>query len=129
MSTEKTNASFEGLTTTSNYDMTKTDNDQQYYKDDSEDFFPNPLTHCLYKQLHMHLNIYATNNDCIDILKCELRENSNLYENIQELQDAINEDNDTNIINILALAASPFKTKIILSNGSNTITFERKDKE
>ena len=62
-----------------------------------------------------------------NILRCELSRNSSLYQNIQELQDAINEDNVTNINN-LALATSPFKTKIILSNGFSITTSEPKDK-
>ena len=46
-----------------------------------------------------------------NILRCELSRNSSLYQNIQELQDAINEDNVTNINN-LALATSLLKQKL-----------------
>ena len=60
-----------------------------------------------------------------NILRCELSKNSILYENIQALQDAINEDN----VNNLALATTPFKTKIILFNGFSITTSEPKDKE
>ena len=63
-----------------------------------------------------------------NILRCELSRNSSLYQNIQELKDAINEDNVTSINN-LALATSPFKTKIILSNDFSITTSEPKNKE
>ena len=78
------------------YYATETEKNQHYCRDDFEDFNLNLLTNCLFEQLHMHLSISGTNSNCIGILKCELRDNSNLHENIKELQNAISKNIDKN---------------------------------